>query len=97
MSKITLTYTKTTGHKMAYNQFTHEEIEDIDDLVDDANKEIVKIKRENEKLKEVVSDIEFIVTPEKEKFLISKWNMIYGRIQALRILHNIDIKKHMKQ
>lgn len=51
MSRITLTYTKTDGHKMAYNQFTRDEFDDIDDLIDDANKEILRLKRKNEILK----------------------------------------------
>ena len=53
----------------------------------------IKLEQENEKLVKVISDIEFIVAPEREKFLISKWGKIYGKIQALRILHNIDIEK----
>ena len=65
MSNITLTYTKTTGHKMAYNQFTHDEFEDIDELVDDANKEIIKIKRENKKLRECVEFISKSFVPDK--------------------------------
>lgn len=45
MGNITVPYTKTRGLKMAYNQISHAEFDDIDDLVDDANEQIISLKR----------------------------------------------------
>lgn len=51
-------YSKTKGFKCAYNNESHDEFFDIDELIDDANKEIAKrdkvISQQKRKLDKII-------------------------------------------
>lgn len=56
MGKILVPYTKTEGHQCAYNQKTGDEIWSINDLVEDANEQIIKLERQNKALRGALED-----------------------------------------
>lgn len=65
MSKIIIPYVKTEGHQCAYNQKTGSELWTIDDLIDDANEELIdnikdikKLQLEKQALQETVLEQE---------------------------------------
>ena len=48
-------------------------------------------QEKHDKLLSALKEIKKIVEPEQAKYIMSKWGMIYGILEQLRIIHNIKI------